>query len=337
VLGSLLIARLGARRALILGLLLLAASGALRGVGPNVAVLFTMTFLMGVGIAISQPSLPSLVALWTPTRIAAGTGFFSNGFLIGEILPVALTVPFVLSLVAGSWERALAFWSIPVLATALAVFLLTPHERRAADAPRPLWVPDWRDPTTLRLGLCLGSASAAYFGLNAFIPDYMRSSHHPELINVSLTFLNVFQLPASFVVGALSHHVLGRRWPFVATGVVTLVAIVAFALLPPGIWQAVAVGIVGYASAQAFMLTLAMPPLLVRADDVHRLTAGITSIQYTTAFIAPVVAGAIWDATGSNRAAYLMVIVAGIVQTVVPIGLRLPAGMRDRQPEPVRG
>ena len=331
VLGSLLIARLGARRALLLGLLLIAVGGALRGLGPSIPMLFAMTFVMGAGIAIAQPALPSLVALWAPRQIGLATGAFSNGFLIGEILPAALTVPYAVRLAAGSWEGALALWSVPVVLTALGVLLLTGHEKPAAGAPKTRWVPDWGNPTTWRLGLCMGTASAAYFGMNAFLPDYLRAAHHAELTNLSLTFLNVFQLPASFVVGGLSRYVLGRRWPFVATGILTLVAIGAFVVLP-GIWQAIAIGVVGYASAQVFMLTLAMPPLLADPGDVHRLTAGITTIQYATAFFGPVLAGLIWDATGSSLVAVGMVVVAGIVQTVVPYGLRLPSHLRDGLP-----
>jgi CP family cyanate transporter-like MFS transporter len=336
LLGSLLISRFGARRAVLVGLVLIAAGGAFRGLGPNLWVLFTMTIVMGIGIAIVQPSMPSLVALWLPRRVGVATAAFSNGFLIGEILPAALTVPWVVTLVGGSWEGALAFWSLPVVLAAVVVFLFTGHEPRGAGEPRPLWIPDWRDPTTWRLGITLGTASAIYFGLNAFIPDYMRATHHPELITLSLTCLNLFQLPASFIVGGLSHLVLGRRWPFIATGLLTLAAMAAFVLLP-GIWQAIAVGVVGYAAAQVFMLVLALPPLLAEPDDVHRLTAGITTVQYTIGFLAPVVAGVLWDLTGSSSSAYWMVIVAGIVQTVVPFGLRLPSHTRmqaEQRPEP---
>ena len=322
LLGSLLIARLGARRAALLGLGLIALGGAARGLGPSIAILFAMTVVMGVGIAIAQPSLPSLVALWTPRRVALATASFSNGFLIGEILPAALTVPWILALVGGGWEWALAFWSVPVALTAIAVFFSTAHEAPAAGAPRPLWIPDWRSPTTWRLGLTLGTASAAYFGLNAFIPDYMRSIHQPGLITPSLTCLNLFQLPASFVVGGFSRHLLGRRWPFVAMGLVTVAAMAAF-IVVPGIWKAIAVGIVGYASAQVFMQVLALPPLLAEAVDVHRVTAGITTIQYSTAFLATLAAGAAWDLSGNSASAYLMVITAGVVQTIVPLGLRL--------------
>nr|MDQ6919047.1 MFS transporter [Candidatus Dormibacteraeota bacterium] len=114
LLGSLLIARFGARRAVLLGLSLIAAGGALRGFGPSLTTLFAMTIVMGVGIAIVQPSMPSLVALWLPRRVGVATAAFSNGLLIGEILPAALTVPWILALAGGSWESALAFWSVPV-------------------------------------------------------------------------------------------------------------------------------------------------------------------------------------------------------------------------------
>jgi MFS transporter, CP family, cyanate transporter len=331
LLGSLLVARVGARRAVLLGLALIAAGGAFRGVGPSLAALFAMTVVMGVGIAIVQPSLPSLVALWLPRRVGVATAAFSNGLLIGEILPAALTVPWILALAAGSWEWALAAWSVPVVLTALGVFFGTRHEPREAGVPMPLWIPDWRNPVTWRLGITLGMASAIYFGLNAFIPDYMRSIHHPELVTPALTYFNVFQLPASVIVAVLSHLVLGRRWPFIATGVLTVAATLGFVLLS-GTAQLIAVGLVGYAAAQVFMLVLALPPLLAPADDVHRLTAGITTIQYTAGFFAPVVAGALWDATGSSASVYLMVILAGLVQTLVPIGLRLPTNTRTPAP-----
>jgi MFS family permease len=47
--GSLLIAKLGARRAAIAALLLVAAGSAARGIGPSVAMLFAMTGIMSVG------------------------------------------------------------------------------------------------------------------------------------------------------------------------------------------------------------------------------------------------------------------------------------------------
>src|SRR5207249_7894198 len=126
--GSLLIARIGPRRALICGLWLIGLSSALRGLGPSIPMLFGMTVLMGAGIAISQPTFPALVRHWFARshEITRATGFWSNGLLVGELLSASLTLPLVLPLV-GSWEASFVVWSVPVLITALLVTVATSH------------------------------------------------------------------------------------------------------------------------------------------------------------------------------------------------------------------
>src|SRR5437763_16443289 len=58
--GSLLIAKLGVRGAVIVGLGSAAVFGAVRGYGPSAAVLLAATVLMGVGVAVAQPAFPPL-------------------------------------------------------------------------------------------------------------------------------------------------------------------------------------------------------------------------------------------------------------------------------------
>src|SRR5947209_2133569 len=101
--GSLLIARIGARRALIAGLLVIAVASALRGVGPSTPMLFAMTFLMGAGVSVIQPAMPALVSRWFAATAGLATAVYANGLLIGETLSAALTIPLVLPLVGGSW------------------------------------------------------------------------------------------------------------------------------------------------------------------------------------------------------------------------------------------
>src|SRR5207237_4721039 len=81
------------RGALVIGLGSVALFGALRGYGPSIPVLFSATFLMGVGVALSQPAFPSLVREWFPRRIAIATAVYANGILIGETLPTVFTTP----------------------------------------------------------------------------------------------------------------------------------------------------------------------------------------------------------------------------------------------------
>src|SRR5262252_7539616 len=124
--GSLLIARLGTRAALVVGLALTAIGGALRGALPDVAWLYAATIVMGAGVAIMQVSMPPTVRAWAPNRIGFATAVYTNGLLIGEIVPVATTLPLVLPLVGGSWQWGFVIWSVPVAIIAVVVMLLAP-------------------------------------------------------------------------------------------------------------------------------------------------------------------------------------------------------------------
>ena len=102
--GALIIARFGMVAALLAGLLLTAAGSALRGAVADVAFLYASTIAMGAGVAIVQTVMPPLVRSWFPQRIGLATTIYTNGLLIGEILPVGLTIPLILPLLGDSWR-----------------------------------------------------------------------------------------------------------------------------------------------------------------------------------------------------------------------------------------
>src|SRR5438552_14670462 len=151
--GSLLLARLGARGALLAGLGAVAVFGGLRGYGPSVSVPFTSTFLMGIGVAVTQPAFPALVREWFPRRIAIATAVYSNGILIGETLPTVLTTPFgVLPLTHGDWRWVLATWSVLVALSTITIVLAAPKRASRVAAPSRWW-PDWRQGQAIRIGI----------------------------------------------------------------------------------------------------------------------------------------------------------------------------------------
>src|SRR3954449_7990747 len=127
VLGSLLIARFGALATLVAGLLATAAGSALRGAAPELFSLYAATIVTGFGVAIMHPSLPPLVRLWVPHRIGFGAAVFTNGLLVGEILPVALTIPVLLPLLHNSWRGSFVVWALPVALMALVIMALAPR------------------------------------------------------------------------------------------------------------------------------------------------------------------------------------------------------------------
>jgi MFS transporter, CP family, cyanate transporter len=302
--GSLLIARLGAVTTVVLGLVVTAIGGALRGAAPNAALLFAATVLTGLGVAIMHPSMPSLVRQWLPLRIGFGTAVYTNGLLVGEIVPVALTIPVLLPLLGGSWRLDLAVWGAPVALIALTILALAP--RQAATVARPgrrRWWPDWNDSLVWRLGVMLGTVNAGYFATNAFLPDYLTATGQADLISGALTGLNVGQMPASILLLLFAGHLERRLWPYVVSG---LLALLGFAgvVVGSGSWVIASTLVLGFALAFVLILVLALPPLLSTPDNLHRLSAAMFTISYSCAVVVPIVSGLAWDVTGIPSIAF---------------------------------
>lgn len=315
--GSLLIARLGVRTALVVGLAVTAIGGALRGAVPDAAWLYAMTVAMGAGVAVMQVTMPPAVRTWIPERIGFATAVYTNGLLIGEILPVALMLALVLPLVGGSWQWGFVVWSVPVAAIAVLLLVLAPTSANGlASAARRRWWPDWNDPLIWRLGIMLGTINATYFATNAFLPDYLRNNGQSEWISAALTGLNTGQLPASFLLLAVAGRLERKAWPYVVCGLLC-VAATAGIVFGSGVWIVAAATLQGFAAAAILILILALPPLLSAPDDVHRVTAAMFTISYSCAVIVPVISGMAWDMSGIASFAFAPIAICGIILVIL--------------------
>lgn len=326
--GSLLIARIGAVPALVAGILIAALGSGLRLFTPNVAMLYATTIVMAAGIAVMQPALPAVVRQWLPDRVSFATAAFTNGLIVGEIVPVATMTPIVLPLVDGNWRGALAFWALPLVAIAILIIVFAP--RSAPTEPgtvfvRPHWWPDWNDGLVWRLGLMVGGVNGAYFGANAFLPAFLKSVGRADLIPIGLTALNIAQLPASFLLLGFSSRLERRVWPFVAAGLISVGCIVGM-VATGNEWVIVFACILGFFAGGTLVLMLALPPLLKAPGDIARTSAGMFALGYTEALVSSVVGGVLWDLTGSVAFAFLPIAVGVLPLLILPRTIRFGRG-----------
>jgi len=320
VFGALLTTRLGARRAMVVGLWIVAIFSALRGVGPSVPMLFGATLVMGIGIAMIQPAFPSLARAWFGARSALGTGIWANGLLCGEAISASLTIPFILPLVGGSWERSFFAWSIPVGLTALALGVLRDPDDGGAAA-NGTWLPNFRDRRVWLLGVFQSAASMTYFGANTFLPDFLHATGQGGLVGATLAALNIGQLPASIAVGFIPMRILGRRTTslFVAA---LIVAAIAGVVLYGGVAVAAA-ALLGLTGAYVLTMSFALPALIAPPDEIARLAAGTFTLGYTISFVTTLLSGAAWDATHAPAAAFVPMLAGAVIVAV--LGPRLGA------------
>jgi MFS transporter, CP family, cyanate transporter len=315
--GSLLIARLGVRIAMAVGLVLAAIGGALRGALPDLAWLYAMTIVMAAGIAVVQVALPPAVRAWAPGRIGFATAVYTNGLLIGEILPAALMLPLVLQMVGGSWQRGFVVWSVPVAIIAGLLMMLASRQARVNGLlTRRRWWPDWNSRLIWQLGIMLGTVNAIYFATNAFIPDYLRDEGQGDWISAALTGLNVGQLPSSLLLLAIAGRLELKAWPYVVCGLLSVTGTCGI-VFGSGAWIVAAATLQGFADASILILVLALPPLLSAPDDVHRVTAAMFTISYSCAVVVPIISGFVWDLSNIARLAFVPIVLCGIVVVVL--------------------
>jgi MFS transporter, CP family, cyanate transporter len=320
-LGSIIISRFDARRTAILGVALLGASSALRGVGPSLTMLFAMTLVMGASVAIVQPALPALVYHWTPSHVGVATAVYSNGLLIGELIGAGLTTQVAVP-IAGSWQGALVLWGLVALVTAPILWWMTPALGAIEISTRPQWLPDFHRGLTWRLGLIQAGGGTIYFGANAFLPDYLHHAGVPRLIAPVLLWLNAAQLPASIAIALRPGWFVGRSGPVQAMALVAAAGLGVF-FIPHDWARMVGAGVLGFAAAFSFVLSLAFPPLLAETPGaVHRISAGMFTIGYGMAFLVPLLAGAAWDRTGIAAIALAPVVIGTLCLLLAPRGLQ---------------
>lgn len=172
------------------------------------------------------------------------------------------------------------------------------------------------------MGLVMGMASATYFGANAYLPDFLDQTGRHDLISPALAVLNGSQLLTAPAV-ALWPRLLTGRGGFLGSAALMAIAQTGI-VFTPGVGMVAWAFVLGFSTALAFVVVLSLPPRVAPAGDVAAMSAAIFTTQYATAFVVPLIAGAMWDASGKAVLAFVPGIVAAAAMAWGAMSLRIP-------------
>ena len=209
---------------------------------------------------------------------------------------------------------------MPIAAIALVVLALSPKTSTKVTEPSR-WLPDWPIRDVLRLGAIFASASALYYAGNAFLPGHLAAAGRSDLINPALTALNLGQLPASFVLIAFGRQLERRAWPFVLSGLISVVCVVLIVFTANAVTVA-STAVFGFVIGTAFALCLTLPPLLSTTGEVARVSGAMFTISYAGAMVVSVFSGIAWDVTGVERFAFLPIALSALPLILLVSGIR---------------
>ncbi len=323
-----LLGRAGTRLAIAACLALIAVFGLARAFAPGAALLIVLTFGVGIGMGLAGALMPVAVKERFPDRAGFATGGYVTGINGGAAIAAVVAVP--VAHAAGGWRASLVTFSAVTLALLVVWLVLTRGDPpRPVDAERPP-LPPLRSRVGWWLVLLFGTMSVTFYGLNSWLPDaYVERGWSESSAGALIGVFNVLTVAPVVLVALLSDRLGSRRPYLVGAAIAFVVGLVGFAALPDAAWLWVVVGGLGVGSMFPLVMTLPLDAE-ERPDRVGALAGMMLGFGYAFSAVAPLVLGAVRDATGSFEAVLWVIAAFGAIFVVAAAPLS-PARLRTSQ------
>jgi cyanate permease len=294
--------RFGVSRAILIGNLCICAS-LYSPFATGFSELIASRVLFGIGGAIVVTLLGPVVLQWFPTKeLAIANGFNYVAVNSGITLSLFITIPLAMRL--GRTHVLVAYAVVSALLAIGWLFFGKDRTQVSHSAgPRPGYGEIFRMKEAWLLTFAAAGPLCVYLVFNTWLPTFYKESLGLGAARASqLTGLANMVGIASAVAGGILTQRTGVRKPFIlASGVLTGVA--AFGLFMTSnltllLASAVVFGI-GLFLWVAPLTTIAMEIPGMTPQKLAILNGVFFSVGYLLAFLAPWIAGALRDATGS--------------------------------------
>jgi CP family cyanate transporter-like MFS transporter len=314
--------RIGTEAAVTVLAATIAAGIALRLI-PGVAPLFAGTIVAGLGIALGNVLVPSLIKRDFPERVGLMTGGYTMAISGSGAIAAALAVP--VDDAVGDWRTALAVWAIPALAAGL-IWIPWIALRSPANAAKAL--PSlWRNRLAWQVTVFMGLQSLLFYSCLSWLPALLRDEGIDRgAAGALLSVMLLTAIPTCLLVPVVAARNRDQRAAIAVTLTVYAAGLAGLLVAPdaaPAVWAT----LIGF--AQGAMLALAFLLFGLRAPDQEhaaQLSAMAQTVGYAVAAAGPLLLGVLKDATGSWT-----VPVAVLLAVLVPLFAAGMAAGRTRQ------
>lgn len=326
-LGSHLLLRHYSARALLGCALLLIAMGTLwRFSSHGPGIMIASALLAGLGIALVQAFMPSIIKHHWPTHTASYMGIYISAIMGGAALSAAMA-PQIFHHSNLPW--ALGGWGLLALPTLWLFFSLVPRQQSNQHEPAPqlhLTARAWR------LAAFFGLGTSGFTCMLAWLPPhFLDLGYTPTQAGLALSLLSATEVVSGLVFSQLASRAIDRR-PWLISAI--LLATLGLLCLAMGhawlAWLGVVIAGCGVGALFPLSMIVSMDHL-PQPRAAGMLTAWVQGMGYLVAGTSPILAGLLRDQLHSFNATWYA------LAAVMLILLPLAAGFNPRHYARVMG
>ncbi|MDO7253222.1 CynX/NimT family MFS transporter [Helicobacter cappadocius] len=262
--------------------------------------LFVGTSIMGVGIAVANVLLPSIIKSGFPKTFGKIMSIYSLVLVISAAIGAGISVPLALSLNLG-WKNTLAVWSIVAL---IAVILWIPQlggRRRYKNnkTHSSASVPIYKYATSWWITFFMGTQSLVFYSVIAWFPSILMDKGFDIHFASNMTLLyQICSMPVALFAPMMVARIRNKH-KHLLTGFLCLMYAFAFGVLffCDGLWSMV-IATIFLAFPMGGMFGIALLFVSTKASHpqkVARLSGMAQSLGYLIAAIGPILLGFVYD------------------------------------------
>ncbi|WP_027016306.1 CynX/NimT family MFS transporter [Comamonas composti] len=315
--SALLARKYGLERTLFAAVAAIALGIALRS-APAVWCLYVGTGIIGMGIAVGNVLLPSLVKRDFPRHVASLTGAYALAMGVAAALGSVAVIP--LAQVWGWQSALLAFLILPAAAMAVWMTQLSDHSQPAAKTSTPPHDGKvWHSTLAWQVTLFLGLNSTIYYIVVGWLPSILTDAGmSPAQAGSMHGVLQLATAVPGLLLGPILRRMRDQRLAAAAVCLFSAIALLGLCIAPKFalVWSI----LFGIGTGAGIILGLSFIGL--RTGNAHQAAAlsGMSQcIGYLLAAAGPMAIGALHDALGGWTISLVLCMGLALVAALVGV------------------
>lgn len=314
--------KIGMGRFMMYGLIMIIFGVLLRSYGHTTG-LFLGTAIIGMGIAVANVLIPSIIKLKFPYKIGLITGLYTTFMGVASSLAAGFSAPLADNYGLG-WENTLALWAL-IAFLVLVVWLPQCGNQKdwgkvaKVEKKSKIGNKIFKSPLAWAVAFFMGLQSILFYAFVAWLPTIVVfKGYSLETAGYYALLYQVICMPASFITPIFCDKYKDQRIITLVFAIIYLIGMTAFLFAESAVPLAIAIILCGIGSGAA--ISLAMAFMALRAADsaqASSLSGMSQSIGYLLAAPATTIMGCIFDLTQTWTVPILLLIIVTFIWLLV--------------------